>query len=123
MERRSHLSWTRPANAGRGRPWAPDRVGGRGGFLLFLTALKLPSVAGSSTHPAGVALAALLFGPRILPALGLVVLLLQALLLAHGGLTTLGANLFSLAVCGGWAAWATAQAAARAGLSRSVAAA
>jgi cobalt/nickel transport system permease protein len=31
---------------------------------------------------------------------GLVVLLFQALLLAHGGLTTLGANLFSMAIVG-----------------------
>jgi cobalt/nickel transport system permease protein len=32
--------------------------------------------------------------------IGLVVLLFQALLLAHGGLTTLGANLFSMAIVG-----------------------
>ena len=32
--------------------------------------------------------------------LGLIVLLFQALLLAHGGLTTLGANTFSMAVAG-----------------------
>jgi cobalt/nickel transport system permease protein len=34
--------------------------------------------------------------------LGTVVLLFQALLLAHGGLTTLGANAFSMAVVGPW---------------------
>ncbi len=31
---------------------------------------------------------------------GLIVLLFQALLLAHGGLTTLGANTFSMAIVG-----------------------
>jgi cobalt/nickel transport system permease protein len=67
--------------------------------------LKIPSVAGSSSHPTGVALAAILFGPRVVPALALVVLMLQALLLAHGGISTLGANLFSLGVCGPLAAW------------------
>jgi cobalt/nickel transport system permease protein len=36
--------------------------------------------------------------------LGTVVLLFQALLLAHGGITTLGANAFSLAVVGPWVA-------------------
>jgi cobalt/nickel transport system permease protein len=37
--------------------------------------------------------------------LGTVVLLFQALLLAHGGLTTLGANVFSLAIVGPWVAY------------------
>jgi hypothetical protein len=37
--------------------------------------------------------------------LALVTLVFQALLLAHGGLTTLGANLFSLGVVGPWAMW------------------
>ena len=33
------------------------------------------------------------------------VLLFQALLLAHGGITTLGANAFSMAIVGPWVAW------------------
>ena len=37
--------------------------------------------------------------------LGTIVLLLQALLLAHGGLTTLGANAFAFAVVGPWAGY------------------
>jgi len=40
-----------------------------------------------------------------MPALALVTLVFQALLLAHGGLTTLGANLFSLGIVGPWAMW------------------
>jgi cobalt/nickel transport system permease protein len=40
-----------------------------------------------------------------MPALSFVVLTFQALVLAHGGITTLGANLFSLGVVGPWAAW------------------
>lgn len=71
-----------------------------GAFLFALTAVKLPSVGGSSSHPTGVALAALCFGPWTTAALALIVLLFQALLLAHGGITTLGANLFSLGVAG-----------------------
>lgn len=38
--------------------------------------------------------------------LGTIVLLFQALLLAHGGLTTLGANVFSMAIAGPWAGYA-----------------
>jgi cobalt/nickel transport system permease protein len=37
--------------------------------------------------------------------LGTIVLLFQALLLAHGGLTTLGANAFAMAVVGPWAGY------------------
>lgn len=69
-------------------------------FAFILSALKLPSVSGSCSHPTGVGLGALLFGPVAMVPIGLVVLLFQALLLAHGGLTTLGANLFSMAIIG-----------------------
>lgn len=69
-------------------------------FSFTLSALKLPSVTGSCSHPTGVGLGALLFGPLAMVPVGFVVLLFQALLLAHGGLTTLGANLFSMAIVG-----------------------
>ncbi len=69
-------------------------------FLFTLTALRMPSVTGSSSHPTGTAVGTYLFGPSAMPALALVTLVFQALLLAHGGLTTLGANLFSLGVVG-----------------------
>ena len=45
-------------------------------------------------------LGAILFGPASVSVLGVIVLLFQALLLAHGGLTTLGANTFSMAIAG-----------------------
>ncbi len=75
-------------------------------FTFVLSALKLPSVTGSCSHPTGTGLGALLFGPAAMAPIGLVVLLFQALLLAHGGLTTLGANLFSMAIVGPFAATA-----------------
>ncbi len=71
-----------------------------GAFTFALSALKLPSVAGSSSHMTGVGLGAILFGPAIMSVIGGIVLLFQALLLAHGGITTLGANLFSMAITG-----------------------
>ena len=64
-----------------------------GAFAFVLSALKIPSVTGSSSHPTGVGLAAILFGPAITSVLGLIVLIFQAILLAHGGITTLGANI------------------------------
>lgn len=71
-----------------------------GAFAFVLSALKIPSVTGSCSHPTGVGLGAILFGSTVMSVLGLIVLIFQALLLAHGGLTTLGANTFSMAVVG-----------------------
>lgn len=48
----------------------------------------------------GTGLAAILFGVSSTSVLGLIVLIFQAILLAHGGLTTLGANTFSMAIAG-----------------------
>ena len=75
-------------------------------FTFVLSALKIPSVTGSCSHPTGTGLGAILFGPAAMAPIGLVVLLFQALLLAHGGLTTLGANTFSMAIVGPFAAFA-----------------
>ncbi|WP_338754754.1 energy-coupling factor ABC transporter permease [Bacillus sp. FJAT-52991] len=75
-------------------------LGLAGAFAFVLSALKIPSVTGSSSHPTGVGLGTILFGPLAMAVLGTIVLLFQALLLAHGGLTTLGANAFSMAVVG-----------------------
>lgn len=77
-----------------------------GAFAFVLSALKLPSITGSCSHPTGVGLGAVLFGPTATAVLGLIVLLFQALLLGHGGLTTLGANVFSMAVAGPLVSWA-----------------
>jgi cobalt/nickel transport system permease protein len=76
-----------------------------GAFTFVLSALKLPSVTGSSSHATGTGLGAILFGPAAMCVIGIIVLLFQALLLAHGGLTTLGANTFSMAVVGPMAAY------------------
>jgi cobalt/nickel transport system permease protein len=81
------------------------RVAAAAGFLFALSAVKLPSVAGSCLHAVGVALGAILLGPAVMTAQSFVFLAFQALVLAHGGITTLGANLFSLGVVGPWAAW------------------
>lgn len=71
-----------------------------GGFVFVLSALKIPSVTGSCSHPTGVGLGAMLFGPTTMTVVGTIALIFQALLLAHGGLTTLGANVFSMAIVG-----------------------
>ena len=92
-----------------------------GAFAFVLSALKIPSVTGSCSHPTGVGLGAILFGPTATTILGLIVLLFQALLLAHGGLTTLGANLFSMAIVGPIVSWAVYRALKKAGAKPAVA--
>ncbi|MCS6889114.1 energy-coupling factor ABC transporter permease [Chloroflexus sp.] len=89
----------------REKPEVRLLLGFAAAFTFVLSALKLPSVTGSSSHPTGTGLGAILFGPWVMSVLGSIVLLFQALLIAHGGLTTLGANAFSMAVAGPFVAW------------------
>lgn len=96
-------------------------LGLSGAFAFVLSALKIPSVTGSCSHPTGVGLGTVLFGPLAMSVVGSIVLLFQALLLAHGGLTTLGANAFSMAVAGPIIAWYVFKGAQKAGWSFSVA--
>lgn len=71
-----------------------------GAFIFVVSSLKIPSVTGSCSHMTGTGLSAILFGPMASSVLGIIVLIFQAILLAHGGLTTLGANTFSMAIAG-----------------------
>jgi cobalt/nickel transport system permease protein len=91
-----------------------------GAFIFILSSLKLPSVTGSCSHPTGTGLGAVLFGPAVTSVLGAIVLLFQALLLAHGGLTTLGANIVSMGIIGPFAAWLVWKGSKKLGLSLSI---
>lgn len=88
-----------------------------GAFIFVLSSLKLPSaVTMSSSHPTGTGMAAILFGPAITAVLGVIVLLYQALFLAHGGITTLGANAASMGIIGPFVAYLFYRAASKAGM-------
>ena len=79
-----------------------------GAFMFILSSLKMPSVSGSCSHPCGNGLGTVFFGPAVTAVLSVIVLLFQAILLAHGGLTTLGANIFSMGIVGpvcGFVVW------------------
>lgn len=89
----------------RAEPETKLLLGAAGAFTFVLSALKIPSVTGSSSHPTGTGLGAILFRPPVMSLLGTIVLVFQALLLAHGGITTLGANAFSMAIVGPWVAY------------------
>lgn len=91
-----------------------------GAFAFVLSALKIPSVSGSCSHPTGVGLGAILFGPTVMAVLGVIVLLFQAILLAHGGLTTLGANVFSMAIVGPFVSFGVYRLCKKLGVNRAV---
>ncbi|MDE7315007.1 MAG: energy-coupling factor ABC transporter permease [Mucispirillum sp.] len=92
-----------------------------GAFAFVLSSLKIPSVTGSCSHPTGVGLGAVLFGPTPMAVIGFIILLFQSLLLAHGGLTTIGANVFSMAVVGPIAAYGVFKGALKAGIRSGIA--
>jgi len=68
-------------------------------FLISVFPVPVP-VSGTCSHPCGTPLGAILVGPFISTVLGAVALFIQALFLAHGGFTTWGANIVSMAVVG-----------------------
>ena len=102
------------------KPELKVRVAIGGAFIFVLSSLKLPSVAGSSSHPTGTGLSTIISGPAITTILASVVLLFQALLLAHGGLTTLGANIFSMGVVGPFIAFGVYRAMSGVGVKRKI---
>jgi cobalt/nickel transport system permease protein len=75
-------------------------------FLISCMPIPVPT-AGTCSHPAGTGLAAILIGPGLTVVVASIALTLQALFLAHGGLTTLGANILSMGVAGAYAGYGT----------------
>jgi cobalt/nickel transport system permease protein len=68
-------------------------------FIISCMPIPVPS-AGTCSHPCGTGLAAIMLGPALSVLVASVALLIQALFLAHGGLSTLGANIVSMGVMG-----------------------
>lgn len=99
-----------------GEPGERALVGMAGAATFALTLLPLPvPVAGATSHLCATPLLGLLFGPLVPAAPVALLLALQALFFAHGGLTTLGANVLTLGVIGPAVACGIARALRRAG--------
>lgn len=90
-------------------------------FIISCMPIPVPT-AGTCSHPCGTAIAAILVGPYISVLISTVALLIQALVMAHGGLTTLGADIVSMGVVGSFAGFATFKGLRRVGASLGVAA-
>lgn len=90
-------------------------------FVLSCMPIPVP-VVGTCSHPCGTGIAALLVGPWLTILVTVAALLLQALFLAHGGFTTLGADVVSMGIAGAFVGWAAFHALRRAGAPLGVAA-
>jgi cobalt/nickel transport system permease protein len=75
-------------------------------FIISCMPIPVPS-AGTCSHPCGTGISGILVGPAISILVAAVALLIQALLLAHGGLSTWGANIVSMGVMGSFAGFFT----------------
>jgi cobalamin biosynthesis protein CbiM len=71
-------------------------------FVFAGQMINFPVAAGTSGHLLGGALAAVLVGPHAASLAITVVLAIQALLFADGGLTALGLNVLNMSVIGVW---------------------
>ena len=73
-------------------------------FVISCMPIPVPT-AGTCSHPCGTGIAAILVGPFVSVLITAVALLIQALFLAHGGLSTWGADIVSMGVVGSFAGW------------------
>jgi cobalt/nickel transport system permease protein len=67
-------------------------------FVISVWHIPVP-VTGSSSHPVGTPLASIIIGPFATVVISAIALFFQAFI-AHGGITTIGANTFSMGIVG-----------------------
>jgi cobalt/nickel transport system permease protein len=75
-------------------------------FIISCMPIPVPT-AGTCSHPCGTGMSGILLGPFISILITAAALLIQALFLAHGGLSTWGANIISMGVMGSFAGYLT----------------
>ncbi len=74
-------------------------------FIISCMPIPVPS-AGTCSHPCGTGISAILLGPFISVLVAAAALLIQALFLSHGGLSTWGANIVSMGIVGSFVGFA-----------------
>jgi cobalt/nickel transport system permease protein len=75
-------------------------------FIISCMPVPVP-LAGTCSHPCGTGIAGILLGPAISVLITAAALLIQALFLAHGGLSTWGADIVSMGVVGSFMGYFT----------------
>lgn len=107
----------------RENPMFKPMVGLVGAAVFVFSCMPIPvPTVGTCSHPVGTGLAAILIGPSLTVVISGIALLFQALFLAHGGLTTLGADVFSMGIAGAFVGYGVYKAVLRMGGSVFVAA-
>jgi cobalt/nickel transport system permease protein len=71
-------------------------------FIISCMPIPVPT-AGTCSHPCGTGISGILLGPGISVLVAAAALLIQALFLSHGGLSTWGANIVSMGIVGSFA--------------------
>jgi cobalt/nickel transport system permease protein len=85
--------------------WKP-LVGLLAAVVFVISCMPIPvPTAGTCSHPCGTGMTAILVGPFISTLIASVALLIQALFLAHGGLSTWGADIVSMGIAGSFAGY------------------
>ncbi|HMK56452.1 MAG TPA: energy-coupling factor ABC transporter permease [Dissulfurispiraceae bacterium] len=75
-------------------------------FIISCMPIPVPT-AGTCSHPCGTGISGILLGPSVSVLVTAAALLIQALFLAHGGLTTWGADIVSMGVMGSFTGYLT----------------
>ena len=83
-------------------------LGMMGAAVFIISCMPVPvPTAGTCSHPCGTGMAAILIGPVLSTFVASIALLIQALFLAHGGITTWGADIVSMGIVGSFSAYLT----------------
>ncbi len=94
------------ASRTKDEPHLKAMLGLIGAAVFIISCMPIPvPTAGTCSHPTGTGMAAILIGPSLTVLVASIALTLQALFLAHGGITTLGADIFSMGVAGAFSGY------------------
>jgi len=81
-------------------------LGMMGALIFVISCMPIPvPTAGTCSHPAGTGISAILIGPIMSIFVTSIALFIQALFLAHGGITTWGADIVSMGIAGSFAGY------------------
>lgn len=81
-------------------------LGLMGALVFVISCMPVPvPTAGTCSHPAGTGISAILIGPIMSVFVTSIALFIQALFLAHGGITTWGADIVSMGIAGSFAGY------------------
>ena len=88
------------------RPHFKVLLGLMGAVVFIISCMPVPvPTAGTCSHPAGTGISAILIGPIMSIFVTSIALIIQALFLAHGGITTWGADIVSMGIAGSFAGY------------------